>query len=513
MSVVVERWLPSTRLWLPLATVIAAVLGGVVIARDPMLAALAFVAGIVGLMILRWPWVGYAILVASVPAQRLIAVPAGGSIITLTQLSIPVAIVALGLRLVVKRSPITWSITLVPFALLVLAMVVSIYDAQDLGAALAETGRWGLAFAAYFMALQFLTGASERRTLLMVGILAAGGIFEAIFGAVQSVLALGPQSFILESGASRAFGTFGKPNSYAGFLEIVLFPVAIFGLILLGRTIQHLREYRIARLEGMVASAPLRHQIVRDALIGATLVVSAGIIVSGIGASLSRGAWLGVAVGALVVGLLYNRLTRLIIAFGVPLTLCLLLAGGAGLLPDALVERVTSEGSNLAIVNPVNVHVTDDNFAAVERLAHWLAGWRMFVSDPLTGVGIGNFNANYSDFYVREMFRISRGHAHNYYIHTLAETGLLGLSAYLTLIGGLWIAAVRGCWRSSDPVTRALLLSAAGMLTAVGVHNVVENLHVLNLGITMGLVWAFVPVAYLRMNGASETALHESSES
>jgi O-antigen ligase len=122
-------------------------------------------------------------------------------------------------------------------------------------------------------------------------------------------------------------------------------------------------------------------------------------------------------------------------------------------------------------------------------MAMWQAGGNMFLHDPLLGIGIGNFTAVYPKFFAANWI-YSRGHAHNYYIHAAAETGIIGLTAYLALL----LTAYRLAWRtyrsSGEVALRYIAWGGFGTLTAVMVHNIVENLHVLNLGIEWSAVLA-----------------------
>ncbi|HQZ90119.1 MAG TPA: O-antigen ligase family protein, partial [Thermomicrobiales bacterium] len=164
--------------------------------------------------------------------------------------------------------------------------------------------------------------------------------------------------------------------------------------------------------------------------------------------------------------------------------------------PTTLTGRLASIADEARPFDASSIPITPDNFAVVERMAHWQAGWHMFEDHPLTGVGIGNFNARYPDYFVRTEFRFSQGHAHNYYIHTLAETGIIGLIAYLTTATGFLVLAVIVALRSTDAMARFVALGSAGTMTAVYVHNVFENLHVLNLGILISVTWAMSVVAH-----------------
>jgi O-antigen ligase len=216
-------------------------------------------------------------------------------------------------------------------------------------------------------------------------------------------------------------------------------------------------------------------------------------------ASFSRGAWLGITAAAIVMVMLSDRRAALLLGSGAILIVIGLFAGGAQYAPPALKDRFGQLESQVRIFNSNDVLVTNANFATVERMAHWQTGLAMFEAHPFTGVGIGNFNVRFAQFAVNPAFRVSEGHAHNYYINAAAETGIIGLTAYLWLIlTGLWVSAL-AIRKSVDPFARAIGIGAVGVTVALLVHNVVEDLHVLNLGVQLSVVWALaiIVVRYL----------------
>jgi len=74
-----------------------------------------------------------------------------------------------------------------------------------------------------------------------------------------------------------------------------------------------------------------------------------------------------------------------------------------------------------------------------ERLYIWQSAIEMVKDYPLNGVGLGGFYKEYLSHYKMSGIRLlwAGEHAHNLYLHVLAETGLLGLLALLFLIGFL----------------------------------------------------------------------------
>ena len=489
-------------IWQPLAIALVALLFALVLFQLNALGLLVFalplgVAVVAGLVIARYPWLGFALLVFTVPFQRL---GSEGTLlpVTLTQLVFPVAIAGYIITFLASRRAPRGHVLLVPYGLLVLVMIASAIQAHSFTLALAEVARWTVALGAFWLALQIVVGQSDRRIIGFVALLAVGGVFEATIGVVQSVIGFGP--FELSSGVSRAFGTFGRPNSFAGYLEMTLYPTILLAIWYAGETLRRYRVYTIDRLKGLEASRASRRSLFQGAAAFIGFAGSAAIILSGIVASLSRGAWLGVAVGGLVVALLLGPVTRITTIVAMLAIATILIGGQGALIPGDVRERVTEAAEQFRPTDVRAVPVTDENFAAVERLAHWQTGMNMYRAHPALGVGVGNYNERFEEFSIREDFRKSQGHAHNYYIHTMAETGLVGLLVYLTLLTSIIVLAARVLVARSarGTLSRAVVLGAFGSIVAISTHNVFENLHVLNLGIVISLLWAFVIAGHER---------------
>jgi len=144
----------------------------------------------------------------------------------------------------------------------------------------------------------------------------------------------------------------------------------------------------------------------------------------------------------------------------------LLLLGTAllvgALSPAALQEQVpASVRARLAEIpaffgagDPLAQEVNDDNFAVVERVAHWVAALRMFEQAPWLGVGAGSYAAAYPQVRIPR-WEEALGHAHNTYLNTLAEVGLVGAGVVALLWGtlALWLRRA---------LRRATLAAASG---------------------------------------------------
>jgi len=116
----------------------------------------------------------------------------------------------------------------------------------------------------------------------------------------------------------------------------------------------------------------------------------------------------------------------------------------------------------------------------------------MWTDHPWLGVGIGNYEVMYSS-YALPLWPLPLGHAHNYYLNIAAETGLVGLAAYMLL----WGAALWKAWRDSRQASGwplAIALAVLGMLVHLAVHNLFDNLFVhamyLQVAILLGMAAA-----------------------
>ena len=84
---------------------------------------------------------------------------------------------------------------------------------------------------------------------------------------------------------------------------------------------------------------------------------------------------------------------------------------------------------------------SSQDYSTAERLAHWIAGLHMFLDHPILGVGIGNYADAYPQYFIT-IFIDPLGHAHNYYINIAAETGFIGLTAYVLFLFAMFVAGV-----------------------------------------------------------------------
>ena len=65
----------------------------------------------------------------------------------------------------------------------------------------------------------------------------------------------------------------------------------------------------------------------------------------------------------------------------------------------------------------------------------------MFLSRPWIGVGLGTFMFNFRKFIV--FYRYGTPYAHNCYLQLISEIGIIGLSAFLLILGLFFFDGIR----------------------------------------------------------------------
>lgn len=474
---------------------IALLVGALVVL--PLWIVAALIAGliVVTLTIIE-PAFGLYAAILSVPVQEVVHLPAG---LTVTQAVVFLAFSTWMLRVLAHPERKLGLRLLAPWLLFLGVQVASIvFTPYSKIEGLLQFARWVASFLAFVLALGTIT--DRRRAWGLLIALLLGPVIAALIGLFQFVTASAPASFLILGGRfARAYATFGKPNPFAGYLNMS-WPLAVVlaGFFISAKKRENL-ELRTKNLTEEQTNKGTKHKNTPPSVLGSRFLVLvftgfALLLLAGLFASYSRGGWIGAIAGAGVLAIVAGRRTAALFGLVVIVGLLVGLLGASSLLPAALTDRLQTITNNLRIFDAGQVSVTPDNFAIVERMAHWQAGWRMFQSNPLFGVGAGNFNVAYPDFFVAP-WATSQGHAHNYYIHTLAEGGIFGLLSYLLLIGAMLREALRARWRLHGTVWGMAGAGVCGIIAAVAGHNIFENLHVLNMGIQLSGVWALSIIA------------------
>jgi len=279
--------------------------------------------------------------------------------------------------------------------------------AQDLVSSLKEALKLLGIFAFYLILASMLTRPGDRRRLAWALVGGATAV---------SVIAIGQgagASLGSGYGQWRAAGTMGHANTLGAYLA-ALMPVA-WGLMWT-ELIRGRRRWIVALLAGMLLTMGLA-----------------------LGLTLSRASWLSLIVASMVVWVSLAtgktadavlRRQRLTVA-GVGLAV--IAAAGLGL---ATWTSDTGSFLDSPIVERVVETVSLTSQADRERVVLLQAAWDMFLDHPLLGVGPGNYQwhiPEYTDY--RPAWR--HEFPHNVVLHIAAETGIIGLCAFLWWIGAV----------------------------------------------------------------------------
>ncbi len=345
----------------------------------------------------------------------------------------------------------------IPVLIFVLAGVIGIFVAPDHRSALGVFRAFLLEpIAIFYLANAVLRSADDLKPILIAGAVSASAFSLVVVVTFVGVLVGGHLN------TSSAPGVFGiNPNAVALYLE----PIAAMalGFVLFAGT----------RTSRWTASAVL--VFVLPALV----------------CTLSRGALLAGAVLALVAVLSVRNLR---------LRLGLL---GATLVGALALSRIPFVAARLA-------HQFDPQHATlVLRFAIWRVTWRMLMDHPLLGAGISGYQTVMAHYRTRNLH--PEPYAHNIFLTTWSEVGLLGLAAFVVIFFGLlWRA-----WRSVGTtrlIYRPLLWGVLGAWIVFVVHGLVDSPYWKNdLSLEFWLLAALevVAIAAIRSEGVEPAPQRE----
>lgn len=428
--------------------------------------------------ILRVPELALYALIFAVPYGSWFPIAVGQSNVTAVDLLVGVVIALWLARMIAKERAIAikWHALSLPFAIFLFAALVSITGALSFQFAMKEFAKWAEMFAVYVFVANNLDETKTQRALVAMML---AGLSEAAIGAYQFFFRAGPEGFMLFNRFIRAYGTFEQPNPYAGYLGLVI-PIAA-GIV-------------AAFVLGHPSSAGQKTEDGRRKFLAPTLstfaLITLVVLSAALGMSWSRGAWIGVGAGLVTAVVVQSRRAFALSIVGAGLLAFVIWLSAINIIPNAIAARFEGIADYFGVFDVRGVKVDDANFAVVERMAHWQAAWEMFSDHPLSGVGFGNYQVVYP-VYALPRWSDPLGHAHNYYLNVAAEAGAVGLFAY----GVLWIAAFVQGWRAvrvSQGIWRGIAAGCLGVLVALSVHNLFDNLFVHGMHVQVGIVLGIV---------------------
>ena len=430
---------------------------------------------IVLLLVLARPWLGLPLLLLAIPFGSPFNFQLGGFNLGPTEALFAVSLaVWLAHKAVARESAgnqthrvgIPTIAYLLSFVLFAFALTLTV--THSLPDSLKELVKW---FEVLTLVLLVGRSLTREHVILMLALIFVSGAVESVIGLYQTYTRNGPEPFFVPLGNQiimRSYSTFEQPNPFAAYLNYAL---ALITALLISFVFERWsRSFRSASWLLVLALGTLP-------LIGAALFFS-----------LSRGAWLGYALAFVVMAALQSRRAFAISSMLVIVALGVLILGSLNVLPPAIAERLADLPAllGLNLIDPRAIVLTNENFALIDRMAHWYAAWNMFVDHPWLGVGIGNFAVMYPAYALRE-WPLSLGHAHNFYLNILAEAGLIGATFYVLFV----LSSIVYAWwttRHTQGIDRAIALGILGALIATAAHNFFDNLYVHGMNMQMAML-------------------------
>ena len=247
----------------------------------------------------------------------------------------------------------------------------------------------------------------------------------------------------------RALGPFAQPNRMGGYI-VATIPIALT----------------------LAFSAQDR------ALKTGLLIATFGLVLCLV-ATYSRGAWLGLAAGLVVLAFALVRWPGLAPRPGILAASLACVSLPILLLLPSVISRVSSRPSTAPAWNlPID---PEREGSGAMRRAIWSGALATAAHRPLLGSGIGAFREAFDRSKSSTMKRLeaeggrTADQAHNHYLGLLAERGVLGLAAF-AILAALTLGAAATAMASGTPAMgRVLVAGLAGSVVALLAHGLLED--------------------------------------
>lgn len=126
--------------------------------------------------------------------------------------------------------------------------------------------------------------------------------------------------------------------------------------------------------------------------------------------------------------------------------------------------------------------------SAMDRLMIWGVAKNMFLARPWVGVGLGTFMFNF-DRYQTQVYPYGIPYAHNCYLQMAAESGVMGLAAFLSLLAMFFYSGVRALnFKKGSFIWYILIATLASVLGYCAQMTVDTCFYALDLGMFFWLL-------------------------
>ena len=458
------------KIWLTVGVVLAIIISGFVIAKlgstaFAMILAL-FLLAIAIFKIFKDPFWGFSALVFFLPFERVPTYDLGGINIKINTVLGFILLMAWVLALIFnsKKWKIQPNVLMGPIALFVMTLLLSLTQAVYLDRAYEI-----LAFVLFTIALG-LTATNMIRTkedlIKVLKTLFISATVVAIFSFFQfsgDIIGLSKNITLLKQGYGSE--VFGFPRIQAFSMEPLYLADYLFIPIFLG----------LAYFFG-------KNQVItgRWWLAGLTTALAIIFILT-----VSRGAYLGLAVAILVLAILQFKqiFTWKHVIVG---ALAIAIIGSG-------VFFALSQGNKRATAEFIG-HVSLNDYNSGEsiqgRLTAFGLAYEAFLHHPTLGVGLGNYGP-YSVGYIGQTPVGGWAIVNNEYLELMAETGVAGTAAFMLIIFILIGRSFWAIWKSRDDFLRLTMIGMLAALIGILVQYVsFSTLYIIHIWVLIGLMVA-----------------------
>lgn len=298
---------------------------------------------------------------------------------------------------------------ILPLALLLGSNALSLINADYPAVGMVKTAKLVLAFVFVFGITYYQTGNKETLRRMSWAII-AGGFIAACYGISQYYL---ETSGIHYGSGFRIFGAVG--SVYGAFVGAAI--VGIFSILLTEKSL----KYRLFFL-------PLLPPLFLALYLSRTRAWILGTIV---------------AMAAIFLLWVYKRkgFNKLVMICVVLLLVCFLLLAVAQDIALKAFAFLFVRSSELSIERASKSVGKAPDLSLMFRYRIWEYAWKVFMQNPITGVGVGNMRIEDAIRPMKVKPREGIGYTDNHYLNVLVETGILGGIAWIVLLYALFSSA------------------------------------------------------------------------
>jgi len=185
--------------------------------------------------------------------------------------------------------------------------------------------------------------------------------------------------------------------------------------------------------------------------------------------TVSRGAWCGFMASVLFLGIWIYPIGIFFLLLALFITIT------EPFYPPAIKERLNN------FLFSFDATALNDA-GGIERRIFWQAGWKMFMSKPWMGLGLGTFMFNFKKFVI-ESYQYGPAYAHNCYLQMLAELGVVGLVSFLLILVLFFYDGIKIIARRQKTFFWYILVGSSAAILGYSVQMAVETIfYSLDLG-------------------------------